>query len=187
MSKASSPDPPPGRVLILTGPPGAGKTTAARRLAEQAGHGAHLHGDDFMDYIRSGFIEPWRPESRQQNLTLSRALAAACFSFAAGGYLAVLDWIVGPWFLDVYRAEARRTGLGLDYVLLRPSEALAERRARDRTERPIADYAPMRPLYAQLADVGELEPHVIETSDLSLDETLEAIRAGLAEGRFRLV
>ena len=178
--------PPPGRVLILTGPPGAGKSTAARRLAAEAGLGVHVHGDDFLDYIRSGFVEPWKPASRHQNETITRALSAACFSFAAGGYLAVLDWIVGPWFLDLYRADAARTGLALDYILLRPSEDLASRRTRERAERPIADYAHLRPLYAQMAQMGELERHVIETSHMTLDDTLAAIRAGMAEGRFRL-
>jgi hypothetical protein len=179
----------PGHVLILTGPPGAGKSTAARRLALEARGvmgGVHVHGDDFMDYIRSGFVEPWKPESRDQNVTITRALSAACFAFAGGGYLAVLDWIVGPWFLDIYREDAARTGIALDYILLRPSEDLASRRARERTERPVADYEHLRPLYAQMSEMGELERHVIETTHLSLEDTLRAIRTGMEDGRYRL-
>lgn len=179
----------PGHVLILTGPPGAGKSTAARRLAVEAEGvmgGVHVHGDDFMDYIRSGFVEPWRTESHDQNVTITRALSAACFAFAGGGYLAVLDWIVGPWFLDIYRQDAARTGITLDYILLRPSEDLASRRARERAERPVADYTHLRPLYAQMSEMGKLERHVIETSHLSIEDTLRAIRAGMEDGRYRL-
>jgi len=180
-----------GHVLILTGPPGAGKSTAARRLAEEVDlaanrGGVHVHGDDFMDYVRSGFIEPWKRESQDQNVAITRALSAACFAFAGGGYLAVLDWIVGPWFLDIYREDARRTGIVLDYILLRLTEDLASRRAREREERPIADYTDMSPLYAQMADIGELERHVIATTHLSIDDTLRAIREGMADGRYRL-
>lgn len=181
----------PGRVLILTGPPGAGKSTAARRLAEEAdlvafAGGVHVHGDDFMDYVRSGFVEPWKPESYGQNLTITRSLSSTCFSFAAGGYLAVLDWIVGPWFLDPYREDARRSGITLDYILLRPTEDLASRRARERDERPVADYTHLSPLYAQMSDIGELERHVITTTHLSIEDTLRAIREGMADGRYRL-
>src|SRR5262249_52515548 len=86
-----------GRVVIVTGPPGPGKPPIARLLAEAAGDrgGVHLHGDDFLGYIRAGFVAPHLPASAHQNLTLSRALAAAAFTYADGGYLVVLDWVVG--------------------------------------------------------------------------------------------
>jgi ATPase family associated with various cellular activities (AAA) len=45
-------------VLILTGPPGAGKTTAARVLAERSERAVHLESDRFFHFIRSGYVEP---------------------------------------------------------------------------------------------------------------------------------
>jgi len=98
----------------------------------------------------------------------------------------VLDWVVGPWFLDVYRAEATRTGIPLDYVLLRPSEEAVIARSRARAVNPIADYTYLRPLYEQLGNVRALDGHVVDTTTMSLEATIATLLAGLAEGRFRL-
>ncbi|HEY8809232.1 MAG TPA: ATP-binding protein [Solirubrobacterales bacterium] len=54
-------------VLILTGPPGVGKTLAAGLLLAHIPRAVHLEADHFFRYIRSGYVEPWKPESDEQN------------------------------------------------------------------------------------------------------------------------
>ena len=48
-----------GEVLILTGPPGWVKTTAARLLSTRRARSVHLESDLFWRFITSGYIEPW--------------------------------------------------------------------------------------------------------------------------------
>lgn len=72
-----------GKVIVLTGPPGAGKSTVARLLTDSLPSSVHLHSNDFWHYIRQGRIAPYLPQAHQQNQT-------------------VIDGIVGPWFIDMF-------------------------------------------------------------------------------------
>jgi tRNA uridine 5-carbamoylmethylation protein Kti12 len=77
----------PEPILILTGPPGAGKTTTARLLTTGPERAAHLESDSFFHFIRAGYVEPWKPESDEQNTTVMRIVAAAAAGYAGGGLL----------------------------------------------------------------------------------------------------
>lgn len=172
-------------VLILSGPPGAGKTTVARSIADGGPERAiHLHTDDFFTAIRPAWIPPWLPESREQNITVSAAIAAAAGAFARGGYPVIVDGVVGPWHLDVYRAEARRLGLALNYVVLRPNLIQAAERAAGRLTAPLSEYPAN--VFEGFADLGALERHAIDLGDISAAEATRAVREGLAAGHFRL-
>jgi len=70
-------------VLILTGPPGAGKTTVAAELVARSPRAVHLESDRFFHFIRSGYVEPWRPESADQNRVAMRIVAEAAAGYTA--------------------------------------------------------------------------------------------------------
>jgi len=94
-----------GEVLILTGTPGAGKTTTAAALAAWRGSSkVHLHSDDFWHFIKHGAIQPYLPEAHCQNEVVLNVLANVAAGYAKGGYFVIVDGIVGPWFL-VLRAK----------------------------------------------------------------------------------
>lgn len=171
-----------GHVLILTGPPGAGKSTAARNLASVSDDRAvHLHADDFWHFIGKGAIPPYLPEAHQQNAVVMEALAQAADAYARGGYFVIVDGIVGPWFL----ASFNRVSSPLHYVALRPALATAIERCQSRGGDTLTDPTAITALYEQFSDLGALENHVIDTVGQSAEDTIAAIRRALASGSFR--
>jgi adenylate kinase family enzyme len=176
----------PGRVIVLTGPPGARKSTVARLLADSLPSSVDLHSDDFWHYIRQGRIAPYLPQAHQQNQTVIDALAQAAFAYAAGGYQVICDGIVGPWFIGVFRATATARTIPLHYVILRPDQATVLRRAVSRDTHALTDPEPIRSLHHQFTDLGGFEGHVLDSTWLSPQATADAILHGLAGGTYRL-
>ena len=62
-----------GRIIVITGSPGTGKTTTASIVAKESNmdKSVHMHTDDFFHYLSKGAIPPHLPESNEQNLVVS--------------------------------------------------------------------------------------------------------------------
>jgi cytidylate kinase len=72
-------------LLIVTGPPGSGKSTVARLLAERFERCALVQGDLFFGFVVRGYIDPWLPASHEQNVVVTEAAATASGRFPKGG------------------------------------------------------------------------------------------------------
>jgi energy-coupling factor transporter ATP-binding protein EcfA2 len=48
-------------LIVVTGPPGAGKTTVTRALSGLFKPSALVAGDQFFAFIDQGYIAPWTP------------------------------------------------------------------------------------------------------------------------------
>jgi cytidylate kinase len=173
-----------GNVTLLTGPPGAGKTTVAALVATDAARPTvHVTTDQFYRAIRTGFVAPYLPESERQNEVVVGAIVAAVGAYARGGYDVVVDGVIGPWFLPPFRAAFAE----LTYVVLRPDLATTLERARGRGADELKDSDAITGLYGAFADLGELEKHVIDSSRMDAEQAAGAVRTAVASGEFRLI
>ena len=134
----------------------------------------HMHTDDFFHYLSKGAIPPHLPESNEQNLVVIEAFLEAAKRYARGGYDVIVDGIVGPWFLEPWRALVRED-YEVHYIVLRASKEETMKRAVERVEL-------VETMWEQFCNLGIYESNVIETTNYSIQEVVFAVKEKISSG-----
>ena len=167
-----------GRMIVITGAPGTGKTTATAMLAKQSDKekSVHMHTDDFYHYLCKGAIPPHLPEAHEQNRVVMEALLEAAKRYAHGGYDVMVDGIIGPWFLAPWLGAVQE-GYQVHYIVLRADRETTMRRATERSKLDRkTNIELVEAMWGQFQHLGIYEKNVFDTTQLSVEETVFAIR-----------
>ncbi len=163
-----------GTVVVVAGPPGAGKSAVADRLVDLLEPSALVAGDDFFGFLRNGAIAPWLEEAHDQNTAVTEAAAAATGRLAMHCDV-VYDGVVGPWFLESFRRAARLTHLHYA-VLLPPLETCLER-VETRVGHGFTDLGAAEHMWWEMHRAEVAARHVIS----GLDESPAEVAVGVAQ------
>ena len=146
-------------LLIITGPPGSGKSSVSRLVAERFDPCVLVHGDSFFAFVVRGYVDPWLPESHDQNVVVTEAAATATGRYVNGGYMTIYDGMVGPWFLPTFLAYTGRESV--HYAVLMPSQDVCVARVMGREEHGFRDEAATRHMYGEFVEADVEQRHVI--------------------------
>ena len=146
-----------GSLLVVTGPPGSGKSTISPLLADRFERSVLVTGDSFYDFLAAGAIEPWLPESADQNAVVAEAAARATGRFAVD-YDVIYDGVLGPWQLDAFMRAGEIEQL--DYAVLLPPVEVTVDRVATRTGHLFTDESAARHMHAEFAAADLLPQHV---------------------------
>jgi hypothetical protein len=142
-----------------------------------------VEADWFFEFVKAGYVEPWRPESHEQNTVVMNAVAAAAEAYANAGWVTIVEGIVIPrWFLqpllDAFRADGREVA----YAVLRVPLELCRERVAGRGGEPLGPPEVVEQIWNQFEDLGEWESHAIDAEASSPAELADELERRLDAG-----
>jgi len=179
-------------IFIITGTPGAGKSSVAVALMRRFPFGLHIPVDDLREWVVSGIAPPvpvWTEETSRQFRLARQAAAQMARLYADTGFAVAIDDVILP--AEVQELfEAPLLGYPVHKVLLRPALETALRRNAERANKAfdtlILDDV-IRRLHTAMDERAYAKSGwlVIDNGALDVAETVDIILGRVAAGSSR--
>jgi chloramphenicol 3-O-phosphotransferase len=170
------------QLVIISGPPNAGKSATADALCERYDRMLHVDVAVLRDFLRMGRLRPWdeSPDGRRQRALLVASACDMALRFLHAGYGVVVDDVVTADDLPLYREALASAGAPVHFVVLLPKlELLLERERRRPTEWHRAGR--LEAVHARFASWQDVA--VVDPGSLAPELVADRVMALAAEGR----
>jgi len=174
-------------VIILSGPPGAGKTAVAEALCERYDRMLHVEVDELRHMVKAGYRHPWTGDAQahEQLVLAARNASAIARESVAMRYAVVIDDVVPAEMAKVYHEALAGAGVPVHLVTLLPTiEVTLARDASRRFSIPERVHV-LHERLASEAESGALPGTVLDSSGdrdaaLTADRVQEVAERGTA-------
>ncbi len=172
------------QVVIVSGPPGSGKSSVCESLCGRYDRTVHLETDRFYAAIRMGYQKPWKQGTTRQNKMVTRAAARAATAYAEELYAVFIDGVVvREDILEIYSGIARISHVPVHFVTLLPDVETTVRRGLTREVTVRAPEDVMREMHRQFVEAApKLGGCVIDNSAMTADEAADAVMTACGRG-----
>jgi predicted ATPase len=174
------------QIILLSGPPGAGKSSVAEALCERFDRMLLVEVDDLRQMVRAGYRHPWIGDYQAlEQLELGpRNAAAIALQSVAMRYSVVVADVITSQTVEWYRATLAATPVSVELVTLLPAlDVTLQRDAGRLYSLPERSRALHAQFTQQIAE-GHLPGAVLDSStDSNPSATADRVQDAISRGR----
>lgn len=111
-------------LTIISGPPGAGKSTAALGFASKHAKSILISGDDLYNMVKGGHCKPWESDGASLMKLMYKAAASQAQIYIEAGFHVFVDYVFESADLKNFLSAFKDPQLSVRLVFLIPDEAI---------------------------------------------------------------